>query len=80
MQFFCPMKPPTATQQMHKVRMVNGKPHFYEPPEVAQARAKLLAAVCGHMRLKTSSTSANIFNPFTSRALLISLCFVIITN
>lgn len=50
LQFFCPMaKVPTTTQQMHQVRVVNGKPHFYEPPEVAQARAKLLAAVCGHM-------------------------------
>ena len=49
LQFFCPMNPPTATQQMHQVRVVNGKPHFYEPPEVAQARAKLLAAVCRYM-------------------------------
>ena len=50
LQFFCPMAVvPTATQQMHQVRVVNGKPHFYEPPEVDQARAKLLAAVCRHM-------------------------------
>lgn len=49
MQFFCPMNPPTATQQMHKVSMVNGKPHFYEPPEVAQARAKLTAHLAQHI-------------------------------
>lgn len=48
LQFFCPMNPPTATQQMHKVHMVNGKPQFYEPPEVKQARAKLLTALCRH--------------------------------
>lgn len=48
LQFFCPMQPPTATQQMHQVRVVNGKPQFYEPPEVAQARAKLLSAVFQH--------------------------------
>ena len=45
-QFFLPMIPPTATQQMHKVRLLNGKPQFYEPPEVAMARARLLGALC----------------------------------
>ncbi|MEA4999282.1 MAG: RusA family crossover junction endodeoxyribonuclease [Candidatus Limiplasma sp.] len=49
MQFFCPMQPPTTTAQMHQVSVVNGKPHFYDPPEVAAARAKLLSAICQHM-------------------------------
>lgn len=48
LQFFLPMEPPTATQQMHQVRMVRGKPQFYEPMEVKQARAKLLTALCRH--------------------------------
>ena len=52
LQFFCPMQPPTATQQMHQVRVVNGKPQFYEPPEVAQARAKLLAHFAQHAPAK----------------------------
>jgi Holliday junction resolvase RusA-like endonuclease len=66
MQFFCPMKPPTATQQMHQVSVVNGKPHFYEPSEVAQARAKLLTAVCRHIPVE----------PFTGGvALLVKWCF-----
>ncbi len=65
-QFFCPMIPPTTTQQMHQVCVVSGKPHFYEPPEVAQARAKLLAAVCRYMPAA----------PFTCGvALLVKWCF-----
>ncbi|MEA5016134.1 MAG: RusA family crossover junction endodeoxyribonuclease [Candidatus Limiplasma sp.] len=48
-QFFAPMaQVPTTTHQMHQVRVVNGKPHFYEPPEVARARAKLLAHFAQH--------------------------------
>ena len=49
MQFFCPMIPPTATHQMKKVSVVNGKPQFYEPFEVQKARAKLLSAIAKHM-------------------------------
>ncbi len=48
-QFFCPMIPPTATGQMRQVHVVNGKPRFYEPEDVAAARAKLLAHLCRHM-------------------------------
>ena len=67
LSFFCPMIPPTATGQMHKVQVLpNSKVHFYDPPEVAQARAKLLAAVCRHM------PSA----PFTGPvSLLVKWCF-----
>lgn len=42
-EFFMPMIPPTVTHQEHKVREVNGKPIFYEPPELKEARAKLMA-------------------------------------
>ena len=42
---FLPMRPPTATHQEKQVRVVRGKPVFYEPPEVKAARSKLLAHV-----------------------------------
>ena len=48
MHFFMPLNPPTATHQMKKVRVVKGKPQFYEPTEVAQARDKLRAALAPH--------------------------------
>ena len=38
-EFFMPMKPPTVTQQEHKVTAIGGKPIFYDPPELQAARA-----------------------------------------
>lgn len=46
--FFMPMKPPTVTQQEHQVGVVKGKPVFYEPDELRDARAKLTANLAGH--------------------------------
>lgn len=43
MEFFLPMIPPTATHQEKQVRVVRGKPVFYDPPEVKAARSSLLA-------------------------------------
>ena len=43
-----PMIPPTATHQEKQVRVVNGKPVFYDPPEVQAARAKLTAHLVGY--------------------------------
>lgn len=43
MMFFMEMKPPTSTGQMRKVRVVNGRPMFYEPPKVKEARDLLTA-------------------------------------
>lgn len=40
-EFFIPMLPPTTTHQMKQVRVVNGKPVFYEPIALKGARAKL---------------------------------------
>lgn len=40
-EFFIPMQPPTVTAQMHKVTVVNGKPVFYDPPEVKAAKQKI---------------------------------------
>lgn len=47
-EFFMPMKPPTVTHQEKQVHVVNGKPVFYEPQELKQARAKLLAHLAKH--------------------------------
>ena len=47
-EFFMPMEPPTSTAQLKQVRVVSGKPQFYEPPKVADARAKLTAHLTRH--------------------------------
>lgn len=47
-EFFLPMIPPTCTHQKKKVRVTNGKPVFYDPPEVKAARQKLAAHLAGH--------------------------------
>lgn len=54
LQFFVPMKLPTKTHQEKKVRVVNGKPVFYEPAELSAVRAKfrdVLAAYVPHQPL-----------------------------
>ena len=48
LQFFLPMIPPTVTAQEHKVSVRNGKPVFYDPPELREARAKLTAHLAKH--------------------------------
>lgn len=47
-KFFIPMQPPTITHQMKKVHVVKGKPVFYEPPELLDARQKFLAYLAPH--------------------------------
>ena len=43
-EFFMVMKnPPTTTHQQKQVRVINGKPMFYEPDDLKSARAKLMA-------------------------------------
>jgi len=42
------MIPPTCTHQEKQVRVVNGKPQFYDPPEVRTAREKLRAYLAKH--------------------------------
>lgn len=42
-EFFIPMKKiPTVTHQQKKVRVVNGKPQFYEPDELKETRAMFM--------------------------------------
>lgn len=48
-EFFMAMVPPTCTHQEKKVRVINGKPMFYEPPELKEARVKLSAHLSKHV-------------------------------
>ena len=48
MKFFMAMNPPTATHQQKQVRVVKGKPRFYEPENVVNAREKLKAHLAKH--------------------------------
>ena len=47
-EFFMAMIPPTVTAQMHKVMVKNGKPVFYDPPKVTNAKTKLMANLAKH--------------------------------
>ena len=41
MKIFLSCVPPTVTAQEHKVRVVRGRPVFYDPPKVKEARSLL---------------------------------------
>lgn len=47
-EFFMAMIPPTVTAQEHKVTVRNGKPIFYDPPEVKAAKEKFIANLYKH--------------------------------
>lgn len=51
-EFFMPMVPPTVTHQEKKVRVImrgsKPVPRYYEPAELADARAKLTAHLAAH--------------------------------
>ena len=48
MNFFIEMNPPTATAQEKKVAVVGGKPRYYDPAPVKEARRKLMGHLMGH--------------------------------
>lgn len=48
-RFFIPMRLPTKTHQEKKVRVVNGKPRFYEPAELAAVRTKFRDALAAYV-------------------------------
>lgn len=48
MNFFIAITPPTSTAQMKQVRVVKGKPVFYDPPAVKAARSMLSAHLAIH--------------------------------
>lgn len=41
MKFFLSLVPPTVTAQEHQVKIFHGRPFFYDPPKVKEARALL---------------------------------------
>lgn len=47
-EFFIPMILPTITHQQKKVTVKNGKPVFYEPPELKDARQKFISHLALH--------------------------------
>lgn len=48
-EFFMPMIPPTVTHQEKQVNVKNGKPVFYEPHRLSNARVKLIAYLSKHV-------------------------------
>lgn len=48
MNFFIAIHPPTATAQERKVKVINGKPVFYDPPAVKSAKELLSAYLAQH--------------------------------
>jgi Holliday junction resolvase RusA-like endonuclease len=52
-EFFMPMRrPPTVTHQQKDAKCVNGKPVFYEPAKLKEARAQLMAHLGKHAPAK----------------------------
>ena len=45
LEFFMPMIPPQITAQEHKVAVIKGKPVFYDPPELKEAKLKMLGGL-----------------------------------
>lgn len=60
-EFFMPMeKVPTVTAQEHKVTVINGKPKFYDPPEVKNAKAKITAYLSRHVPKEMYTTGVRL--------------------
>ena len=47
-EFFLPGQPPRSTAQEKKVRVVHGRPMYYEPEKVKAAKAQLTAGLMRH--------------------------------
>ena len=48
MEFFMKMKPPTATAQERKIKIIKGRPVFFDTPKVREARAILMNHLSMH--------------------------------
>ena len=59
-EFFMAMDPPTCTHQEKKVTVVNGKPVFYDPPDVKAARMKLIDHLLKHKPRKQIETGCRL--------------------
>ena len=55
------MEPPTVTQQEHKITMVNGRPVFYDPPELKAAKEKLIGKLYKHRIMGPYRTGVRLF-------------------
>ena len=53
--------PPTTTHQQKQVRVVKGKPMFYEPDDLKAARAKLMAHLGQHVPEKKYNNSIRVY-------------------
>lgn len=49
LRFFMFMDPPTATAQERQVRVVHGKPIFYEPEQVKKAKRIIMDGLMGNV-------------------------------
>ncbi len=65
-EFFMPMIPPTCTYQEKRVAVIKGKPVFYDPPEVRNAKNKLIAHLAKHKPKEPYNTGCR---------LLVKWCF-----
>ena len=54
------MEPPTVTHQEHKVTIVNGKPVFYDPPELKAAKEKLIGNLCKYRIMEPYKTGVRL--------------------
>lgn len=59
-EFFMAMDPPTVTHQEHKVAVINGKPVFYDPPEVKAAKMKLVGYLAKYKPMKRIDTGCRL--------------------
>jgi len=55
-----PMIPPTKTHQQKQVRVVKGKPVFYEPTELKAVRSKLMAHLGQYVPAKKYTTAVRL--------------------
>lgn len=65
-EFFMAMIPPECTHQEKKVSVVKGKPVFYDPPEVKNARSKFTGYLAQHKPVEPYKTGCR---------LLVKWCF-----
>jgi Holliday junction resolvase RusA-like endonuclease len=49
MHFFMFMNPPTATAQERQVKIIHGKPIFYEPEQVKKAKLRIMDGLMGNV-------------------------------
>ena len=52
MEFFLKLNPPTVTAQEHKVRLVRGRPVFYDTPRLKEARSTFESLLLPHRPAK----------------------------